>query len=187
MDKFPVFWKGKAVGELIVEKESLYASFTVHAALPQEGFWAAWLIGNRGKFRLGILEPEGGIGMIRRRFSDRMIAPLGTVLQGELCEVTSNRTLWETILNPGELFHSYKLPKELAGIEGHLRRQGDFCCWIAVPYDKGKGFPLVEMFCFSNYLRMNGQAYLTFCFDREGQIIFGEAERKPVCFDLEKN
>ena len=55
MDKFPLLWEGKALGELIVEQEALYTWFTVRCRLPGEGIWCAWAVGDRGELRLGVV------------------------------------------------------------------------------------------------------------------------------------
>ena len=77
MDKFPLLWEGKPSGELVTEREALYTWFTARCKRPREGIWCAWVIGNRGELRIGVLEPMGNQAVIRRRFSDRMTQPLG--------------------------------------------------------------------------------------------------------------
>ena len=81
MDKFPLLWEGKALGELTVEREALYTWFTARCRLPREGIWCAWAVGDKGELRLGVVEPQNGI---RRRFSKQMTEPLGTLRRGEL-------------------------------------------------------------------------------------------------------
>ena len=77
MDKFPLLWKEKAVGELTAEQEALYTWFEARCRLPGEGLWCAWAVGDRGELRLGVLEPVNGKLTIRRRFSRRVTEPLG--------------------------------------------------------------------------------------------------------------
>ena len=84
MDKFPLLWEGKAIGELSAEQETLYTRFTVRCRLPGEGIWCAWAVGDKGELRLGVVEPQNGI---RRRFSKQMTEPVGTLRRGELRSV----------------------------------------------------------------------------------------------------
>ena len=42
MDKFPLLWEGKAIGELSAEQEALYTWFIVRCRLPGEGIRCAW-------------------------------------------------------------------------------------------------------------------------------------------------
>ena len=58
MDKFPLLWEGKAIGELSAEQETLYTWFTVRCRLPGEDIWCAWAVGDRGELRLVL--PETG-------------------------------------------------------------------------------------------------------------------------------
>jgi hypothetical protein len=176
MDKFPVWWNGTSVGELTVEKESLHTYFSVSAVLPKEGFWAAWLIGDGGEFRLGILEPEDCVGKIQRRFSDRMIRSLGTFLRGELRPVNLKQNFWEPVSNPTRLFRTFQLPKEITEGGNLLTKQENGGRWIAVLYDKEKSFPLVELFCFAKFLEIESRNYLAFFFDRQERIVFGEIQ-----------
>ena len=187
MDKFPVCCQGRAVGELEVERESLYTAFSVRAMLPEKGLWGAWLVGTTGELRLGILEPDDREGTIRRRFSDRMLMPLGTILRGEIRPVPPKTGLWEPVSKPEVLFHSRRLTEELRKEKGLLARQGNAGHWIAVPYDKEKTFPLVDLFCFAELLKIDGRTYLAFCFDQKEQIVFGNSGIHSSCQRLEKN
>ncbi len=82
MDKFPLMQDGRPVGELITEREALYTWYEARCRLPGEGLWCAWAVGDRGELRLGVLEPCGDRASIRRRFSARLTAPIGRLLQG---------------------------------------------------------------------------------------------------------
>ena len=172
MDKFPVCWKKEAIGELTVERESLYSWYTVRACLPEEGLWSAWLIGSGGELRLGILEVNDCGAMLRRRFSEQMVQHLGTFLRGEVRPVTPAQTdCWEPILDPERHFRTRYLRQSLRGRRILLARQGDGTLRIAVLYDKGLDFPLVELFCFAEFFEIDGSAYLVFSFDREERIL----------------
>ena len=84
MDKFPLLLDGIPSGELTAEREALYTWFTARCTLPDEQLWCAWLVGSHGERRSGILDPEGKRAIIRRRFSDRMALPLGSILRGQV-------------------------------------------------------------------------------------------------------
>ena len=83
MDKYPLLLDGRPEGELSVDREGLYTVFSARCPLA-EGLWCAWAVGDQGELRLGVLEPEGRQGSIRRRFSRQLTAPLGRILRGEL-------------------------------------------------------------------------------------------------------
>lgn len=166
MDKFPMMRKGRPSGELTVEPEGLYARFTARCPLP-EGLWCAWAVGDRGELRLGVLEPEGGQGVIRRRFSRRFTAPLGRILRGEVRPAGEREPEhWEPVPAPEELFRASWLRRRLKGIPGVLTRtEGEFR-YLALPYDKGKPFPLPTLFCFAQFREIGEGAYVVYRFDR---------------------
>lgn len=173
MDKFPLLTEGRPAGELITEREGLYTWFSARCPLPGEGLWCAWAVGDRGELRLGVLEPEGGEGAIRRRFSGRLTAPLGRLLRGEVrpAGVREPET-WEPAPAPERLFRAPWLRQRLKGAQGALlRRTGETRC-LALPYDPGKPFPLTTLFCFARLRSINGAAYVVYVFDGQDRPVF---------------
>ena len=188
MDKFPICWKGASVGELTVEKELLHTCFSAKVSLPKnDGLWCVWLVGNRGEVRLGIPEPTGETATICRRFSDRMAAPLGNLLRGELRPVAKKHSAWEPVLSPENLFRSQWLHQRIKGYHGILSKQSGNCKFLAVPYDKGNAFPFVDLFCFSSCLKIEGRSYLVFAFDEKERVTFCERGVNSIGSGLEKN
>ena len=176
MDKFPMMWNGRTQGELMTEREPMYTWFTARTALPGEGLWCAWVVGDRGELRVGILEPEQNGAAIRRRFSHPMTAHLGQILRGELRpaaegkkEPTGN---WEPVTEAGKLFRTPWLQKQLQGKKDVLRMEKKGVRKIALPYEKNKPFPLTELFCFAQLQRIGEKFYVVFAFDREELPIF---------------
>lgn len=174
MDKFPLLWEERPVGELTTEREALYTWFTVRCRLPGEGLWCAWAVGDRGELRLGVLEPEGDRGMIRRRFSDRMTVPLGKLLRGELrpARGRADREIWEPAPEPGGLFRAPWLRQHLRGAQGALTRTEGGCRLIALPYDKEKHFPVTTLFCFARLQEIGGKIYVVYAFDTQESPVF---------------
>ena len=173
MDKFPLLWKEKAVGELTVEQEALYTCFSARCTLPGEDLWCAWVVGDRGELRLGVLEPQRGVGVISRRFSHRMVAPAGQLLRGEVRPAASSNeheTDW-TAADCDELVRVPGLRERLQGVEGVLwRREGERQL-LAVPYDSRRPMPLTPLFCFAQPQRIRGERYLVFAFDGQNRPV----------------
>lgn len=174
MDKFPLYLGEKSAGELTVEPEALYTWFTARCRLPDQGLWCAWAVGDAGELRLGVLEPSGEEGMIRRRFSRQMTAPLGTLVRGEVRPAASAvGGDWEELRQPEEVFHALWLRRCLQGQKCLLRRAGDLRL-VALPWDPGKPFALAPVFCFAALRRVQG---------RESAVVAFDREEKPVFFD----
>ena len=170
MDKFPLLWEGKAIGELSAEQEALYTWFTVRCRLPGEGIWCAWAVGDRGELRLGVVEPQNGI---RRRFSHQMTAPLGKLLRGEL-RPAGDRTEenWTAAPEPDRLFRTPWLRRQLRDVRGALTRTAEAGRFLALPYDEKQPFPLTPLFCLAQPRNIGGKRYLVYAFDGKEWPVF---------------
>ena len=170
MDKFPLLWEGKAIGELSAEQETLYTRFTVRCRLPGEGIWCAWAVGDRGELRLGVVEPQNGI---RRRFSHQMTAPLGKLLRGEL-RPAGDRTEenWTAAPEPDRLFRTPWLRRQLRDVRGALTRTAEAGRFLALPYDEKRPFPLTPLFCLAQPRNIGGKRYLVYAFDGKEWPVF---------------
>ncbi|WP_300412644.1 hypothetical protein [uncultured Oscillibacter sp.] len=173
MDKFPLTLDGRPAGELTAEREGLYTWFSARCPLPGEGLWCAWAVGDRGELRLGVLEPEGGQGVIRRRFSGRLTAPLGRVLRGEARPAGAREPeAWEPAPAPERLFRAPWLCRRLKGAQGALLRRAGETRYLALPYDPAKPFPLTTLFCFARIRGIGGAAYVVYAFDDRDRPVF---------------
>lgn len=177
MDKFPLLWAGRSVGELACEKEALYTRFTARCRLPGEGLWCAWAVGERGELRLGVLEPEGTEASICRRFSGRMTQPLGALLRGELRPAVEDGAGWTAAQAPDQLVHAPWLRRHLRGARGVLTRTWEGGRELALPYDPAKPFPLAPMFCLARVRRLGEGVYVIYRLDRQEQPVLGEDQR----------
>ena len=174
MDTYPLCRQGSACGELTAERESLYTRFTARCPLPPEGLWCVWLVGEQGEMRLGVPEPQGGEAIICRRFSDRMTAPLGRILRGELRPV-ERKAEWRPLT--AGVFHSPFLCRRLQGAGGVLVRMAEKYRLLALPYAQEKPFPLTALFCFACIRQIGGRDYAVFAFDESECPVFLELEK----------
>lgn len=172
MDKFPLLLDGRPAGELSTEQEGLYTWFSARCSLP-EGLWCAWAVGDRGELRLGVLEPAGNQGTIRRRFSGQLTAPLGRLLRGEIRPAgVREPESWEPLPTPESLFRAPWLRQRLKGVQGALTRKTADIRYLALPYDKGKPFPLTTLFCFARLRKIGPSFYVVYSFDGQERPLF---------------
>ena len=169
MDKFPLLWEGTSLGELTVEQEPLYTWFTARCRLPGKGIWCAWVVGDKGELRLGVLEPQNGI---RRRFSRQMTAPLGSLLRGELRPAGGSAETWTAAAEPDRLFQTPWLRKQLHGARGVLTRKEGSDRMLALPYDEKKPFPLTPLFCLARLRDIGGKKYVIYAFNEKEWPVF---------------
>ena len=166
MDRFPVLQNGQTVGELTVERETNCTVFRLRCR--GEGLLSAWIVGTGGELRLGVPDAQQGSLTLCRRFSKEMTGPAGTFLRGELrsCEGGAEEEDWQSTGCPERLFQSGFLQHQLRGVSGALTRRGKGRRLLALPFDVGRPFPLVPLFCFARILRIGGTVYAVFAFDR---------------------
>ena len=164
MDKFPLLWDGRSVGELTTEREALYTWFEARCRLPEKGLWCAWAVGDQGELRLGVLEPCGDRAAIRRRFSARLTGPVGRLQWGELRPAHPAEP-GDWLPAAGELFRSPWLREQLQNASGVLTRQAAGRRYVALPYDAGWPFPLPALFCLARVCRIGGRDYVVYAFD----------------------
>ena len=171
MDRFPLLFGGRAVGELTTEWEGLYLCFSAVCRLPEEGLWSVWAVGEQGDLRLGILEPSSGRYVLRRRFSGQMTAPVGRILRGEVRGSERGAETWSLAAYPERLFRTPWLREQLRGMKGVLA-DGRGRRRVAIPYDPERPFPLAAMFCFARICRIGEGLYAVYCFDgREWPVL----------------
>ena len=174
MDKFPLVHRGQPVGELTAEREALYTWFEARCRLTGEGLWCAWAVGEQGELRLGVLEPADGRAAIRRRFSDRLTAPLGKLLRGEVRPAVpaADAGGWEDAPHPEALFCTPWLREQLRGVRGARTRVREGRRDLALPFDPKEPFLLPPLFCFARVRELEGRLCAVFAFDGREQPLF---------------
>ena len=169
MDKYPVLAEGEAAGELTVVPDALYTVFDVSCP-GREGLWCAWVVGEKGRFRIGIPEPEGGLLHIRRRFSRQLTEPAGLLLRGELRPLGEEGEHWVPLRV--DTLQSPYLRSRLGPLPGVLTCREKDGCLIAVPRDDARPFPLEAMFCFARPRRLKNGSFWVFRFDGREWPVF---------------
>ena len=165
---------GKSCGELVVEREGLYVRFTARGKLPDSSLWCAWMVGERGELRLGVLEPEGERGAVCRRFSAREAESRGRILRCELRRAGEEPVVWTAVGNPGELFCVQWLKDRLMGAEGALTCRKDGRRLLALPWDKRRPFPLVPLFCLGRLQCIGSRYYIVYSFGENDRPVPAE-------------
>lgn len=165
-DKYPLYLDGKTAGELTVVETGMYIEFRAvcHAFGP--ALLRAFLVGERGETRLGVLAPEGGVFTICRRLSRQETVGLGKLLR---CEVRRNEdSAWDRVRQPEQLFPAAFFSQQLKGVSGILTKMDGERRYMAIPYDPKCPFPLNTLFCFAKIFTIEEAKYAVFIFDKQG-------------------
>lgn len=166
MERLPIMYQGAQVGELAVEHLAGDVGFSARCTGMGKGLWCLWVVGSTGELRLGVLEDRGREAVFSRRFSQRMTAPLGHLLRGELRSAGESRgSIWQSVSRPEALFRTPWLRRALTGAEGALIKKAGKGCFLALPYSPERPFPLTPLFCFCRICRIEQREYAVFCFD----------------------
>ena len=76
---------------------------------------------------------------------------------------------WEYVQEPEKLFHTPTLKRHLLTGKGVLvSRRGEHC-FVALPFDARRPFPMTDMFCLARIRRIHQRQYAVFCFDGQEQ------------------
>lgn len=167
-----IFADGRAAGTLRTEPDGADTCFSLSCRLGP-GLWRLWVEGTSGRLLLGTLE-GGGPVTLRRRFSDRLVRPVGTVVRGLAEEVGAARAdAWY----PAREIPSF--PAAAALPEGALVRRAGSVWLAAVPCAEDAPFPLTELFCLARIEAVAGRRCAVFAFDASGwPILRGDSAKQ---------
>lgn len=163
-------------GAVTVRQEGRCAVCQAISRAGARALYKAWLIGDTGRVLLGTLIPEGGALRLRRSVEVSWLERQGawppkgaeileayslapqTQPQGWICQEEPWR-----LLERGELRNC---AKELRW--AFLKRDMDGF-FLALPWEKGKPFPLPSLFCLAVMEQLEGRWYILFRFSHQGR------------------
>lgn len=163
MERVPVLYQGRPMGELTARQEGEDTCFCALCRGPEQGLWCLWAVGSGGELRLGL--PENG--RLARRFSPRLTSPLGQLRYGELRPAAppKKQEHWQSAADPAALFQTPWLRKALSSQQGVLTCRRGEQRFLALPFSREKPFPLPSLFCFASIRTIGAAAYAVFAFD----------------------
>ena len=167
-----IFADGRAAGTLRTEPDGADTCFSLSCRLGP-GLWRLWAEGTAGRLLLGTLEGGGPVSL-RRRFSDRRVRPVGTVVRGLAEEVGAARAdAWRPAREVPSFHAAAALP------EGALVRRAGSVWLAAVPCAEDAPFPLTELFCLARIETVAGRRCVVFAFDASGwPVLRGDSAKQ---------
>lgn len=167
-----IFADGRAAGTLRTEPDGADTCFSLSCRLGP-GLWRLWAEGTAGRLLLGTLEGGGPVSL-RRRFSDRLVRPVGTVVRGLAEEVGATRAdAWRPAREVPFFPAAAALP------DGALVRRAGSVWLAAVPCAEDAPFPLTELFCLARIETVAGRRCVVFAFDASGwPVLRGDSAKQ---------
>jgi len=163
------------LGAVTVRQEGDRAVFQAIAQPRGEGFYKAWLRGERGRALLGTLIPEGGALRLRRTMPVSQLRgqgawpPVGAeVARADLFPQEGTPAGWQWVDCPGRLLHDPALSCPLRQVSRCLLRRGEGGFSLAFLWGEGLPFPIPPLFCLSAVRELAGRQYIVFCFSENG-------------------
>ncbi len=155
--ELPLFIRDRQVGTVQVEASEGETLFSVAVPRLMPGLWRITLQGASGEVLLGVTET----GTLHRRLSRQILSRAGQLRTARAEKGGGNWHVPEQGEIPGEL----PLPN------------GTLCCrsrrgyLVALPWEEGHPFPLVELFCLARLRWMQGQRWAVFALNEAGEPI----------------
>lgn len=162
-------------GAVTVRQEGRCAICRAISRAGERALYKAWLMGDNGRVLLGTLIPEGGALRLHRSVEISWLERQGAwpprgaeVLEAYTLAPQVSPQGWERQEEPWRL------------LEGELRERARELRWafvkrdmegffLALPWEKGKAFPLPSLFCLAKVKQLEGKRYIIFRFSRQGR------------------
>ena len=166
-------------GRLTVRVSGDRAEVGLNWSPSEPGLYRGYLAGPKNRTDLGILLPEGGCLRLSRSLSVSALTrrgcwPVtggGAVLAHRFADSPPVPSRWSSLTSPDQLFpHDPVLDRALREVPRcSVCREQDGSFLLAMPWDPGRPYPLVPVFCFSRIKVRSGRPWVVFAFRQDGR------------------
>lgn len=171
MDEYPVCYENTAIGTMRLTRENNWTKVEVRCGKWEEGICRAFLLCRQGELPLGVLEPVGEELRLCRRVPGREIESRGGVERVEVRLSYAFGERWQRL--SGRFFQKGGICENWE--EAFWRREGEMRL-LALPYEPGRPFSLVPLFCFARIMPVCRRCCAVFCFDGEERPVMVEKD-----------
>ena len=165
--EYPVLLEGEQVGTAAVVEEGERLAVSLDCREDNRGLFRGYLICPEGEIPLGVLEPRGRRLWLQRRLLREEIRPLGRPQGIRLRMSFAFGGEWQDLREPS--WFSQAAGEDLSETKGLLWRQEGSRRFLALPYDPGRPFPLVRLFCLARIQTVGSRRYAVYGFDSSGR------------------
>ncbi|MEG1857564.1 MAG: hypothetical protein RR216_02400 [Pseudoflavonifractor sp.] len=183
------FSMGGAGGTLLLHEEGPRAYFDADLPDDKRGLYKAYLVGSGGRLLLGTLMPEYGRLRLRRTITtdelrrQQVWPPTGAeavLAFGFAAEPPRKSPVWVREDDPGRLLGDRLLAGCAEGLCGGLILRTADGFSLALPYERGRAFPMTPLFCFAHIAVIGAREYAVFYFNVRGCPTFEAPKKEEV-------
>lgn len=179
-------WPLAGGGTLRVREEDLWVYLEAVRPDDGRGLYKVWCTGPEGKFLLGTLVPQEGGLRLERRVARKTLQQAGawplnggkTVMVYSFTKEDRDREGWHREDHPENFCRDPVVRACLRGAQGVLSREKGAVWQLAIPFSTCKPILLNTLFCLAQVRERQGQRYLVWDFDWEGQPLLPETQRQ---------
>lgn len=175
---------GDADEMVTVETRGNQAVFRAQRPCTGPGLWKAWLVGERGRYLLGTLLPEGDCLRLGRTIPVAQLErqgvwpPVGAEIlrHGAPARCPAPPAGWNWQERPSGLITDPLLRHGLETVARALYRETEDGFQLALPWPTEGPFPLTPLFCLGEITNLEGKKHVRFSFCSGGQPRLGKKE-----------
>ena len=168
---------GGPEGLVTVETRGNQAVFRARRPCTGPGLWKAWLLGERGRYLLGTLIPEGDCLRLGRTIPVAQLErqgawpPVGAEIlrHGDCARCPEPPAGWSWRERPGSLIADPLLCRCLEGVDRALYRETGEGFQLALPWSPAERFPITPLFCLGEIVDLDGKNHVLFSFCSGGR------------------
>ncbi len=173
----------KGGGRLIINECQGRIHLCATRTTDNRGLYKVWLFGQSGRMLLGTMIPEGGELRLERTLSRNTLLACGCypILGGEVVMAFSFRHGEQSrpqalpkgwnIQVENTVFCNDPLLQEIISKQSWIEKSENHIFYLGMAYKIGVEFPLLPLFCFAKWEKLDENSYLIWKFDDKRQPI----------------
>lgn len=167
MERVKLYCRGICCGEVTLREDERRIEISAEMDDPGDGLYRAVLLGERGEFSLGVMEPKTGKLLLRRKPERCEIAGLGAVrcVQVSCVFLFRRKTAWNMTDQPEKLLRDEFFRRRLERFPRAWWRKTRAGIILALPLGSGDPFPLEVIFCLARIERVEGEVCAVYTFN----------------------
>lgn len=178
---YDVLYREDKVGTLRVRQRGLMTEFDCLCTYKAGRVLRLMITSGSTRRDLGVMLPDGEKLKFNKRYSKNGLKQMSInfieavyLIDDEETSITvsvdngisssfNNKNDWLAEVNPQNLFYDQQLRQACKSVKGALiKHLSDGCILLALPFNTGEPFPLIQIFCFGESMSISGKNYLVF-------------------------